>query len=93
MEVAEPRVEHALLAVASGAGLALLPESATERYTAPGVRFVPVEGIEAAFESVVITHRDSENLADGGIPAFKLSRAAGPHRRLSASRPALSLAA
>ena len=56
-EVCEPRVEHALLAVASGAGMALLPESATERYIAPGVRFVPVESIEAAFESAVITLR------------------------------------
>ncbi len=43
IEVGEPRVEHALLAVASGAGMALLPESAAERHLARGVRFVPVE--------------------------------------------------
>jgi len=91
VEVAEPRVEHALLAVASGAGLALLPESSAERYAAPGVRFVPVEGIEAAFESVVITHRDSENLATAAF-LRALSRAGGP-TAVPAPRPALSLAA
>ena len=42
IEVAEPRVEHALLAVVAGSGPALLPESVTERYATPGVRFVPL---------------------------------------------------
>jgi DNA-binding transcriptional LysR family regulator len=63
VEVAEPRVEHVLLSVAAGAGLALLPETVTERFAAPGVRFVALEADEAAFRSVVPTHPDTDSLA------------------------------
>jgi DNA-binding transcriptional LysR family regulator len=56
VEIGEARTDHALLAVASGAGMALLPESAVERRVVPGVRFVPVDRSEAAFESAVLTH-------------------------------------
>ena len=54
-EVVEARTEHALLAVASGAGMALLPQSAAGRHAVPGVRCVPVADAEAAFESAVLT--------------------------------------
>src|SRR4051795_11639533 len=37
-EMADGDLEQALLAVASGAGMAILPESVAERYAAPGVR-------------------------------------------------------
>ena len=74
----------------SGAGLALLPESAAERYTAPGVRFVPVEGIDAAFESVVITHRDSEDAGPRRHSCARCTRQR-PHRRPGvATRPVAS---
>jgi DNA-binding transcriptional LysR family regulator len=63
IEVAEPRVEHALLAVASGAGMALLPESAAERHRAPGVRFVPLDDAEPAFECAVLTRPGTDDLA------------------------------
>ena len=63
VEVPEPRVEHALLAVAAGVGMALLPESAAERHMAPGVRFVGLDRAEPAFESVVVTSPDTDNLA------------------------------
>jgi DNA-binding transcriptional LysR family regulator len=63
VEVAEARVEHVLLGVAAGAGLALLPESVTQRYASPGIRFVPIEESEAAFHSVLLTHPDGDNLA------------------------------
>ena len=63
IEVGEPRVEHALLAVASGAGMALLPESVAEHHMAPGVRFVPLDTAAPAFESAVITRPDNESLA------------------------------
>jgi DNA-binding transcriptional LysR family regulator len=91
VEVAEPRVEHALLAVASGGGVALLPESAAERYAAPGVRFVALEGIEPAFESVVLTHRDTANLATAAF-VRALTRNTRP-TEVPASRPAALLAA
>jgi DNA-binding transcriptional LysR family regulator len=67
VEVAEPRVEHALLAVAAAGGMALLPESAAERHVARGVRFVPLEAAESAFESVVLTRPDTESLATVGF--------------------------
>jgi DNA-binding transcriptional LysR family regulator len=63
IEVSEPRVEHALLAVASGAGLALLPESVVDRFAAPGIRFVPLDDARPAFEAAVVTRRDSDSLA------------------------------
>jgi DNA-binding transcriptional LysR family regulator len=66
-EVAEPRVEHVLLAVASGGGIALLPESAAERHAAPGVRFVPLEAGTPAIDSAVLTHPDTDNLATAGF--------------------------
>src|SRR4029077_9215159 len=57
IEVAEPRVEHALLAVVGGTGPAILPESVRERYATPGVRFVPLAGA-ASFHMVALTHAD-----------------------------------
>jgi DNA-binding transcriptional LysR family regulator len=91
VEVAEARVEHALLAVASGAGIALLPESTAERHVAPGVRFIPLEAAEAAFASVVVTRPDTENLATAGF-LRTLSRFGEP-TALTPGRPSISLAA
>ena len=39
IEIAEPSVEHVLLAVAAGTGIAFLPASAETRFAVPGVRF------------------------------------------------------
>jgi DNA-binding transcriptional LysR family regulator len=44
METAEPRVEQALLSVAVGRGMALLPASVADRYSLPGVSFRPLVG-------------------------------------------------
>jgi DNA-binding transcriptional LysR family regulator len=41
----EPRVESLLMGVALGHGLAVLPESVSERYSLPGVRYVPVPAL------------------------------------------------
>ncbi|MEA2150004.1 MAG: hypothetical protein QOD69_1834 [Solirubrobacteraceae bacterium] len=62
VETAEPRVEHALLSVATGAGMALVPESAAERYAAPGIRFVALQGAEPAFQTAVLTRPDTDSL-------------------------------
>jgi hypothetical protein len=83
VEPAEPRVEHVLLAVAPGAGLALLPESVTDRYATPGVRFVPLEEGQPAIETAVLTHRDSQSLATAAF-LRALARAA---RALARSPP------
>jgi DNA-binding transcriptional LysR family regulator len=63
-------VEQALLAVASGAEMALVPESASERYAAPGVRLVPLAGDQPAFATAVVTRRDT-----GHIPTAAFLRA------------------
>jgi DNA-binding transcriptional LysR family regulator len=55
VEVGEARTDHALLAVASGAGMALVPECAAQRHVVPGVHFVPVAHARPAFESAVLT--------------------------------------
>lgn len=91
VEVAEPRVEHALLAVASGVGLALLPESAAERHVAPGVRFVELERREPAFDTVVLTRADTENL--GTVGFLRAMAHATTPSRVASARPAISLAA
>lgn len=62
VELPENDVEHALLAVASGAGMALLPESVEERYAGPGVRFLPLGDPRPAFATGVVTRRDSDHL-------------------------------
>jgi DNA-binding transcriptional LysR family regulator len=61
--VPEPRVEHVLLSVAAGSGMALVPDSVAERCTIPGLRFVALEDSAAAFHSAVITHPDTEDIA------------------------------
>ena len=65
--VAEPRVEHVLLAVSAGRGMAVVPESVSERRIMPGLRFVPVAGTERAIRKAVLTRPDTESLA---IAAF-----------------------
>jgi DNA-binding transcriptional LysR family regulator len=61
--VPEPRVEHVLLSVAAGAGMALVPDSVAERCAIPGLRFVPLQDVGPAFQSVVLTHPGSEDIA------------------------------
>jgi DNA-binding transcriptional LysR family regulator len=91
VEVSEPRVEHALMAVAAGAGMALLPESAAERHAAPGVRFVGLDRAEPAFDTVVLTRPDTENLSTVGF-LRAMARATRPSQ-VAPARPVISLAA
>jgi DNA-binding transcriptional LysR family regulator len=63
VEVAVPNLEHLLLTVAAGAGAALLPESASRRYTTPGVRFVPLASPSPVCEVVLISHPEHASLA------------------------------
>jgi DNA-binding transcriptional LysR family regulator len=95
VEVAEPRVEHALLAVAAGGGIGLFPESAAERHLASGVRFVPVDLSAPAFETAVITRPDTDNLATAAF-LRALSRAlpsAAPTPTANERRGGIGLAA
>jgi DNA-binding transcriptional LysR family regulator len=63
VQIPEPRVEHVLLAVAGGAGPALLPEAITDRFAAPGIRFVALETDEPVLRSAVLTHPNTDRLA------------------------------
>ena len=60
-------VEPALLAVASGAGVGLFPESVADRYSAPGVRFVRIDGAEPVVAVAVVTRRDNEHMPTAGL--------------------------
>src|SRR4051812_7707537 len=63
LHFAEPRIEPALLAVVAGGGRAILPASVSERYAAPGVRFVPLAGARASLRMVALTRADHGSLA------------------------------
>jgi DNA-binding transcriptional LysR family regulator len=61
VELPAGEFEHALLAVASGRDVALLPESVSARYTAPGVRFLPLDGLQPAIATGVVTRHDLDH--------------------------------
>jgi hypothetical protein len=69
--------------------MALLPESVSERYATPGVRFVPLEGDEPAFQTAVLTRPDSQSLATQAF-LHALSQAAKARAQLDA-RPVRAL--
>jgi DNA-binding transcriptional LysR family regulator len=71
-EMADGHLEPALLAVASGSGMALVPASASERYLAPGVRFVPLANPHPVVPTAVVTRRDTTHL-----PTVAFLRAVG----------------
>lgn len=62
VETADGHVEPALLAVASGHGMALLPQSAAERHLAPGVRFVPLAAPRPEVATAIVVRRDTTHL-------------------------------
>jgi DNA-binding transcriptional LysR family regulator len=60
-------VEPALLAVGSGAGIGLFPESVADRYSTPGVRFVSIDGDQPAVPTAIVTRRDSTHLPTAAL--------------------------
>jgi DNA-binding transcriptional LysR family regulator len=71
IEMPDGQVDRILLAVASGAGMAMLPECVAERYADAGVRFVPLEGESPALTTGIVSPRHTEHL-----PTVALLRAA-----------------
>ena len=71
IEMPDGHVDRILLAVASGAGMAMLPECVAERYADAGVRFVPLAGESPALTTGIISPQHSEHL-----PTVALLRAA-----------------
>jgi DNA-binding transcriptional LysR family regulator len=58
IETAEPQVMHVLLTVAAGLGIAVLPSSAAERYSAHGVTFRPLDPPSPTTEIALVTRAD-----------------------------------
>ncbi len=58
----EPQVDHILLAVAAGAGVAVLPASTADRYEVAGVRFVPLEPPVVCEVAVLSRDEDSTTI-------------------------------
>jgi DNA-binding transcriptional LysR family regulator len=86
----EPRVELALLAVSSGAGLAILPESVAASVAIAGIRFVPLAAEQPICESAVLTRADNNDLA---TQAFVTALARASRRTPLAPVASLRLAA
>jgi DNA-binding transcriptional LysR family regulator len=71
IEMPDGQVDRILLAVASGAGMAMLPEGVADRYADAGVRFVPLAGESPALTTGIVSPRHTEHL-----PTVALLRAA-----------------
>ena len=62
-EVTAPQIEHALLCVAGGAGVALLAASAAERFSTPGVRFLPLDQPAPVTKIALVSRAESRDEA------------------------------
>ena len=62
IELPDGQVDRVLLAVASGAGMALLPECVGERYADAGVRFVALSGESPLLTTAIVSPRHTEHL-------------------------------
>ena len=82
----EPHVVHALLAVAAGAGVAILPASAAQRASVPGVRLLPLEP-DPTCEIAVISRDEASTTVAGFVSlAVRFARSTAKRERLSIAR-------
>ena len=63
IEMTEPLVEHALLLVAAGVGVALLPASVADRYRTAGVSFLPIAAPTPTTELALVARIDPGEVA------------------------------
>jgi DNA-binding transcriptional LysR family regulator len=83
VEAAEAHVGHALLAVASGAGVAVLPASAAQRSSVPGVRLLPLEAGPTC-EIAMISRDEACTTVSAFIQlALRFARSAARRERLA----------
>jgi DNA-binding transcriptional LysR family regulator len=73
VEVAEAAVEQVLLAVASGAGIALLPASVEQRVCTPGVRFLPLAPPTPSCEIALVAHTNPSDTTDTFLRLARLA--------------------
>jgi DNA-binding transcriptional LysR family regulator len=83
IEMPDGQVDRMLLAVAAGAGMAVLPECVSERYADAGVRFVPLDGECPVLATAIVSPRHTEHL-----PTVAFLRAAS---RTRDQRPQIAL--
>jgi DNA-binding transcriptional LysR family regulator len=62
VEMPDGHVERALMAVASGTGMAVFPECISERYRAAGISFVRLNGSGPILATAVVSRRDTEHM-------------------------------
>jgi DNA-binding transcriptional LysR family regulator len=62
IEMPDGQVDRLLLAVAAGAGMAVLPQCVAERYADTGVRFIPLEGDSPVVATAIVSPRHTEHL-------------------------------
>jgi DNA-binding transcriptional LysR family regulator len=79
-ETAGPTVEQALLEVTAGGGIAVLPQSAAARYTAPGVRFLPLAPPAPSCDVAIVTDPTTKSSAVETFLRFAEAAAAAPRR-------------
>jgi DNA-binding transcriptional LysR family regulator len=82
VEVDSPAIDQVLLAVASGAGIALLPGSTASRFTAAGVRFRPLAAPAPACEVAVVGRAEAGTTCDTFL---RLAAEVQPSRRALAA--------
>ena len=83
VETAQPDIGHAQLAVASGAGVAVLPASSAERASMPGVRVLPLDPGPSC-EIAIVSRRDASTTVAAFVSlAEHLAHGATKRRRLA----------
>lgn len=74
VEVAQPKVEQALLLVAGGSGIALMPESAAEHYSLHGVVFRPLQPPAPSTELALVTRSQPASTAVAAFTRLAATR-------------------
>lgn len=86
-ELLQPKVEQALLMVAGGAGIAILPGSAADQFTIQGIVFRPLEAPAPSTEIAIVSRSGASSLT---VAAFVRLATARP---LAAADSSLAAAA
>jgi DNA-binding transcriptional LysR family regulator len=83
IEATEPHVVHALLAVAAGTGIAILPASAAQRASVPGVRLLALEPGPTCEIAVISRDEASTTIAGFLTLATRFARFGAKRERLA----------
>ena len=76
---------HALLTVSAGAGIALLPSSTADRYSAHGVTFRPLDPPSPTTEIALVTRPDANEMMVSAFLRIARELASSARRQLPAT--------